>query len=89
MLVAIACSFPRIRQIVSVRRGFKCHLQRYKQQGATGNMTYAISGGNNARGACDASGVVPVATGVLMAPVVPIAQMVPVVLMVSVVAAML
>ena len=89
MLVAVTCCLPRMRRIVSVRRGLKCHLQRYKQQGATCNMTYAISGANNARGAGGASGVVPVATGVLMALVVPIAQMVPVVLMMSVVPAML
>ena len=43
-----------------MRRGLKRHLQRYKQQDATRNMTYAICGADNARGARGASGAMPV-----------------------------
>ena len=62
-----------------MRRGLKRHLQRYKQQDATRNMTYAICGADNARGARGASGAMPVVIGMLMVQVAPVAQMMPLV----------
>ena len=71
------CSLPQRRRIVSARRGLKWHLQRYKQQEPTRNMTYAIRGANNARGALGATRVIPVATKGAHNACVPMVQVLP------------